>query len=58
MARREKLYEANDITREMIRRCKNCEVLKTCTIPIANIAKSNFCLYPNKEQKIYVKLEK
>lgn len=54
MARKSSYIKTNQITRDMIKRCQNCEVHKICTIPIAEIAHSQFCLHPNAENKIYV----
>lgn len=45
MARRSNFRPCNPITRDKIKRCRECEAYKICTIQIANIKTSPYCLY-------------
>lgn len=45
MARRSNFRSCNPITRDKIKRCRECDVYKICTIPVAQISTSLYCLY-------------
>jgi len=47
MSRKYKSRPMNPITRDMIQRCRECDVYKICTIPIAKIETSEYCFANN-----------